>query len=156
MKGAILEKQEMYYTYMDVIFESMDIMGGDFNWLITDYECNRYIDPIIFDNTNNYVWISGDKLYKFLRENKIQFIWGSFTAFEKNIDINEILKYDLPPSANGFFGNDRIEMRHPLSVVEIVAADSSYVYVVSKDNYYIQKFLDWFPLAENLDTFFER
>ena len=154
MKGAILEKQEMYYTYMDLIFESTNNMETNFNWLITDYECNRYIDPIIFDTNNNYVWINSEELHGFLKENRIQFIWGAFIAFDKNIDIDDALKYDLPRSRKNFFEDNTIEMQHPLSVVEIIAADSTYAFVISKDEEHIKQFLAWFPLAENLEVYF--
>ena len=153
MKGFILEKQKMYYTHMDVIFESMDNMEVEYNWLITDYECNHYIEPFIFEKRHGYIWITGKELSKFLKENKIQFIWGAFTAFDKNIEAEKALAYCLPKSNKSFFENKILKMQHPLSIMEIIAVDSTLVFAVSLKDENIDQFLTRVPLAEDLHTY---
>ena len=156
MKGAILEKQEMFYTYMDVLFESMSNMETDYNWLITDYECNRYIEPITCERRGNFVWVTGEKLSEYLRENKIQFIWGVFSAFEKSVDIEEIMQYDLPKSNKRFFKSGIMKIQNPLSLMEIVAMDSSLVFLISSKEEYINEFMACFPMAKDLEMYLEQ
>ncbi len=104
LKGAILQKQNMYYTFMDKIFTGLNNIELEYNWLIPDYECNDYPHELIPFN-KEYVWISGEELNRIVYENKIQFIWGVFSAFEKDIKIEDALNYPLPyADGNSSFG----------------------------------------------------
>lgn len=150
MKGAILKKQKIYYTDMKLVFQAMNNVEVNYNWLISDYECNIYKKPLTFNRSDKYVWMTGDELSSFVKENDIQFIWGAFTAFEKDIAIEEILKYEIPKSNKAFFANSIMEFQHPLSIMEIIAIDSTLVFIVSQKDNYIDEFLTNLPLAEDL------
>ncbi|WP_291580368.1 hypothetical protein [Clostridium sp. UBA6640] len=80
---------------MDEIFLAFNNMQLNYNWLITDYECSDYPDEMMPYN-KEYVWISGRDLRRIVCENEIQFIWGVFSAFSKDVTLNDVLKYYLP------------------------------------------------------------
>ena len=84
MRGAILEKQKRYYTHMDIIFKAINNVHLNYNWLINEYDCNHYPDRFIPPN-KKYIWITGKDLNQVVHESKIQFIWGVFSTFNKNI-----------------------------------------------------------------------
>jgi len=158
MEGVILTKQkkDIFYTHMSMIFEALGNVETQYNWLITDYECNYYQSPITFDKRHDYIWLPGEELSLFIKENDLQFIWGVFSAFPKNIDINGVLKYELPKSNKDFFNKKRVEMQHPLSTIEIVSCDSSSVFVISNINDYINSFSKHFPAGENLQEYINK
>ncbi len=137
---------------MDEIFLAFNNMQLNYNWLITDYECNDYPDEMIPYN-KEYVWISGRDLWRTVCENEIQFIWGVFSAFSKDITLNDVLKYSLPyADGNPNFWVKNINMQHPLAEIEIVPLDSSLVLLISKHDEIVESFLNYFPYTEDLVT----
>lgn len=99
MKGAIIEKGEQCYTYLPKIFSAINNIQNKYNWLITDYE---YFPVIKNENqiliTEKYCWITGEKL-SYMVKNYIDFQWWNwavFTGFNKNIILDDILKFELP------------------------------------------------------------
>lgn len=153
MKGIIIEKGFKYYTDMSVITAPIKEEFSRYNWLITDCECNHYPDSRICFN-NDYVWISGEDFLGLVAQQSIQFIWSVFSAFSKDIPLNEILKYDWP-YADGYTGfwKNPISIQHPLAVMEIVPWDSSLVLAISKDGAIIDKLSSEFPQAEDLEQY---
>jgi len=141
---------------MDEIFLAFNNMPLNYNWLITDYECNDYPDEMIPYN-KEYVWISGRDLWRIVCENEIQFIWGVFSAFSKDITLNDVLKYSLPyADGNPNFWVKNINMQHPLAEIEIVPWDSSLVLLISKHDEIAESFLNYFSYAEDLVTYNSR
>ncbi|WP_454054680.1 hypothetical protein [Clostridium sp. Marseille-Q7071] len=141
---------------MDEIFLAFNNMQLNYNWLITDYECNDYPDEMIPYN-KEYVWISGRDLWRVVCENGIQFIWGVFSAFSKDVTLNNVLKYSLPyADGNPNFWVKNINMQHPLAEIEIVPWDSSLVLLISKHDEIIESFLNYSPYAEDLVTYNSR
>jgi len=141
---------------MDEIFLAFNNMQLNYNWLITDYECNDYPDEMIPYN-KEYVWISGRNLWRVVCENEIQFIWGVFSAFSKDVTLNNVLKYSLPyADGNPNFWVKNINMQHPLAEIEIVPWDSSLVLLISKHDEIIESFLNYSPYAEDLVTYNSR
>lgn len=150
MRGAILENQKMYYTYMNKIFYALDNIQLEYNWLISHYECNQYPDEHI-PCDKEYVWVSGVDLSRIVFENEIQFIWGVFSAFKKEIMLNDVLEYTLPyADGNPSFWSTSFNIQHPLAEFEIVPWDSSLVLLISKHDTVVESFLKAFPLAEDL------
>lgn len=153
MKSAILEKGEQYYTYMLKIFEGIGNEQINYNWLITDCVCypeNRKLRELF---SEEYVWISGEQLTEIIHKEDLQFIWGVFSGFPKNIVLDEILKDELP-FADGYkgFWIDNVSIQHPLADIEIVAWDSSLTLFISKVDGLIDKFRSSFPLSEDLSV----
>jgi len=150
MKGAILEEGLEYYTYLDEVFPAFENEQLKYNWLISVFECNQYLDDILPYGVE-YVWLSGKELTDMVCSKEIQFIWGVLSAFNKNIALEQVLKYDLP-WADGYkgFWHNPISIQHPLADVEIVPWDSSLVLLIAKDNIWVDRFLKHFPLGEDL------
>ena len=75
----------------------------------------------------------------------------------KNIELSEVLKYDLP-YANEYegFWNKPLTLQHPLSKIEIVPCDSSLTLFLSKDKKLVNSFMSSFPYSENLEDYLEK
>lgn len=157
MKGAILDKGEKYYTYLSKVFSAIDNAQKNYNWLITSCECypqSTEIDQLL---SKEYCWLSGDQLTRIIETEDFQWIWAVLSGFEKDIELNEVLKSELP-HADGYegFWNNPISLQHPLACVEIVPFDSSFVLLVSNNDEIVDKFRCSFHLSEDLETYNER
>lgn len=151
MKSAILEKGESYFTYMGPIFQGIKNEQIKYNWLITNCECypgNKKISDIF---SKRYCWLSGEQLTEIIYEEDFQFIWGVFSGFSKDINLNEVLEYDLPNADEyeGFWQNS-VKIQHPLADIEIVAWDSSLTLFASRIDELVNNFRQSFPLSEDL------
>lgn len=152
MKSAILMKGERYYTYLRKIFNVIDNVQIKYNWLITNCECYPSDENLNEIFSREYVWISGEQLTQIIEKNDMQFVWGVFSGFSKEISINDVLKYDLPfADGNGTFSKDDVKIQHPLADIEIVAFDSTFTLFMSKDEKLVDLFRRGFPLSEDLE-----
>lgn len=154
MKGAVINKGERYFTFLNKIFDAIENIQKKYNWLITGYECYpqhiKYVERL----SKEWCWITGDELTEMIETENIQWIWGIFSAFPQNVTEADVLKYELP-KANG---NDKIwknpiSIQHPLSVMEIIAWDSSMTIFISKNDEIVEKILMKNPLIEDLEEF---
>lgn len=156
MYGAILRKGEEYYTYLYRIFTGINMVQKDYNWLLTDIvaypETKEYQDLF----SKEYCWLSGEELTNIIEKEDFQWIWGVLSGFDKNIDIEEVLKYSVPyaDGYEGFWGNP-LSLQHPLASIEIVAWDSSLSLVISKNKQIIDNVRLVFPLSEDLEVYNE-
>lgn len=154
MKGAIIEKGEQCYTYLPKIFSAINNIQNKYNWLITDYE---YFPVIKNENqiliTEKYCWITGEKL-SYMVKNYIDFQWWNwavFTGFNKNIILDDILKFELPYADwyCGFWKNP-VSIQHQLADIEITAWDSTCTLIISKDDKIVNKFMKKFSNSQDL------
>jgi hypothetical protein len=138
---------------MQIILNPIESFAIQYNWLITDCECNYYPDSRIQLN-QEYAWLSGDELLKIVRSDDIQFIWAVFSAFPKGISLEDVLQSELP-YADGYqgFWQNPVGIQHPLALIEIVPWDSSLVLFITKDRTIIDTFTSHFPLAEDLEKY---
>jgi hypothetical protein len=153
VQSVILDKGESSYTDMEKIFRVIENEQTKYNWLITNCECyteNEQIDELF---SKEYLWISGEELTEVIAKVNIQFIWGVFSGFPKEITLEEVLKHDLS-FADGFrqYWVDNVIVQHPLADIEIVAWDSSLTLFISKDDELVEKFRRGFPLSEDLSA----
>lgn len=147
MKSILLKDKALpWYLDLNDIFSVLGDVPERYNWLISFYECSRYLSEIPFGK--EYVWIDGKRLRELIEKNRVQFIWGVFSAFEKDFSKEEILKYPLPDpeKMQGTFLRD-CTFSHPLSQIEITAWDSSYATVLAKDDALIDKIRLRYPLG---------
>lgn len=156
MYGAILEKGEEYYTFLEGIFSSINGEQNNYNWLLTDVFANPSNQIITDLLSKDFCWISGEKLTEIIAKENFQWIWGVLSGFEKSIDRDQVLKYPLP-LADGYegFWNNPVSLQHPLATIEIVAFDSSLTLIMSKNQELIDNFRESFPLSENLEVYNE-
>ena len=155
--GAINEKGEKYYTYLKKVFDAIDNKQKEYNWLITDCECypnNQKTEELL---NKEYCWISGEELTEIVNQEDFQWIWAVLSGFDKNIELSEVLKYDLPyvNEYEGFW-NKPLTLQHPLSKIEIVPCDSSLTLFLSKDKKLVNSFMSSFPYSENLEDYLEK
>ena len=154
MKGILHEKGFRVYTYMDIVMKPIQKEVAQYNWLIAEYDCNNYIEAIPIDK--EYVWISGDELINILNQNKIQFIWGIFSAFPQDVLLSEILSYGIPSIEENYkklYGTNPVGVQHPLAVMDMVPCDSSWFILISKDNTIVDKFIAAFPESRDLEAY---
>lgn len=148
--GAILEKGEKYYTYLSKVFTAIGGTQTEYNWLITDCECYPHLSDIDKLLSQEFCWLSGDELTSIVNKESFQWIWGVLSGFEKDITLEEVLKYPLP-YADGYegFWKNPLSMQHPLASVEIVAFDSTLTLIFSERKEIIDMFREYFPLSED-------
>ena len=156
MKGIILQEiKSNYFTNMKDIFDAMNNSQSDYNWLITDYECNHYPTNNISCN-QEYIWISGKELSDIVSIHGIQFIWGVFSAFTKDVPLAEVMKHTYPfADGNTGLWNPIIKTQHPLADIEIVSWDSSLVLVISKCESIVTDINNFYPDAIDIEKYID-
>lgn len=165
--GAIDEKSCKHYTDIYSVLSSMRGKQNDYNWLITDSEIIAWGEDLNKLNTHQcyfeidgkltkcsapeYKFLSGEELIDIVEKDRGQWIWGVLSAFEKNIKLEEILKYPLPFSdGNGDLWKNPVSLQNPLASVEIVPFDSGLVLFKSREKELVNLFRKAFPLSEDL------
>lgn len=144
MKRYISDSEEKYYTHMLKVLNSIGGRNLDYNWLITDIEAypqdDGELDKLISEN--DYLFLSTDELIGMLEKNDFQWIWGVFSAIPKEYTKEEVLKYELPFADGNYdiYKEDIFVIQHPLADIEIVAEDSSSVFIVANDDEIADKF----------------
>ncbi len=153
MRGLILHKGETYYSKFGLVFQEIEELAKEYNWLVSYPEC--YPENIdcqeIFNK--NYIWLSGDELLQILREENFQWIWGVLSGFDKSIQLEDILKEPLPDAENEDVWKNPLTIQHSLATIEIMAWDSSYSLFISKNDAIIEKISIIYPLAEDLEEY---
>lgn len=152
MKRLISCDDEKFYTHMLKILNSIGGKSLNYNWLISNImaypQDNGELDKLILEN--EYLFIDNLELIEILEKKDFQWIWAVFSAIPKQYTIEEVLKYNIPFAENNTFiyqDNNSI-IQHPLADIEIVAEDSSSVFIVSKDDDIIEKFKKIYPKSK--------
>ncbi len=151
MKGLLLEElSSRYFINLQDIFGVIGKVQKDYNWLISNYECNIYPSKKIpFDK--EIVFIEGEELEQIVTSHEIQFIWGVFSGFKKEISLESILEYPIPfADGNKAIWNSDICTQNPLADIEIIAWDSTLAVVVSKEDKFIETIKKNYPTARDL------
>ena len=149
MYGLFITKtpEDKYFTNLEEVFNVLGNVAMEYNWLLTDYDCNIYPSDKIPAN-GQFVWISGDELFRILKKQKIQLIWGVATAYTKDITLDEVLQHPLPVAEEYYgFRNPEITMQNPLSNIEMISIDCTFLVVIAKSAEYITKLSDKYSNA---------
>lgn len=138
MRGCIIRNNRMPMKEIFCFIEGVE----EYNWLITNIECFPRNKEIAQFLQRDYCWITGEQLLKLVHKEDFQWIWGVFSAFQKDIEYNMILRHPLP-FADGYIGfwQNPITIQHPLADMEIVSWDGSLILVISKQNKIIDKLI---------------
>lgn len=146
------------------ILNAFNGLEKNYNWLLTDldwsypeHHLDYFEDFRIFDSSDNCLnsyWITGENLTKLANDNKVYFIWGVFSAFDKNqtIDLGEI-KEEPYADGNPDFWGENPKIQHPKAIVELVFWDSSLILLLSKDNTLSENFRNTFEGWKDLNSF---
>lgn len=150
MRGCIIENVE---TSIKDIYDCIE-NADKYNWLITNIECYPNDEKIIEILAGECCWIKGKDLLQLLHKEDFQWIWGVFSAFSEELELNEILNYSLP-YADGYTGfwKNPISIQHPLAKMEIVAWDGSLILVISKENKIVEAIVKKKAGAKDLETY---
>jgi hypothetical protein len=150
MKAAILEEGKTYFTDLLDVFEGVNNIQCNYKWLITGYECypTSKKNEEIF--SSEYVIIDGQELTELLKLDNFQWIWGVFSAFDKNIKNEKILDFELPYANENEKLWESVSLQHPLAEIEIVAWDSSKTLIFSRNDAVVDLFKNKFHLAKQL------
>ena len=83
-----------------------------------------------------------------------QWIWGTFSGFNKSIDQKDVLKYKFP-RADGYtkIWTLPVSIQHPLAEIEIIAWDSSLTVFISKEDKLVFKIMENYLLAQDLEEY---
>ena len=143
--GIIDRRNHKYYTHMSYVFQAINNAQTEYNWLITDCECyptNKKIESLL---NQKYCWLSGDELSTMIKQEDFQWIWGCLCGFTKDIPLEKVLSHPLPSAQdyNGYYQNP-LSLQHPLSSIEIIPCDSSWILVVSENKNLIDNYLPLF------------
>jgi hypothetical protein len=154
MYGAIINKGEQYYTDLYKVFNAINNVQKNYNWLITDCVCypsTKQFAEILY---NEYCWLSGSELTRIVEKENFQWIWAVLSGFDKSITLDEVLEYPLPyaDEYTGFWENP-ISIQHPLATVEIIPWDSSLTLIISRERKIVDDFKESFPLSEDLNYY---
>ena len=149
--GAINEKGERHYTDLNKVFDFINNRQVEYNWLITDCDCYPYnyvTDEIL---EKGYCWISGEKLTEIVEKADYQWVWAVLSGFEKSVELDDVLKYDLP-YADGYpgFWKNPLTLQHPLAKIEIVPWDSALTLILSEEKEIVDTFRKYFRESEDL------
>lgn len=151
--AVLIRGGDRTYTKLNDIFEGIDNSHKEYNWLLSNMEVSVLNNEALDEDLNNreYLFLTGEELDKLINENDIQFIWGIITGFDKNRTEEEVVE-ECIPQIEGFKGywDENISLQHGLSIIEIVACDSSYVIVVSDEDEIIKSMDKHFEEAVDL------
>jgi len=151
MFGLIVEEMKSkYFTNFKEVFDMLGEEAHKHNWLLSGYECNSYPSERI-PFAEPFVWLSGDELLMILEKHEFQFIWCVATAYTKETAFEEVMRYPIP-FADGYegFWTPCISMQNPLSVLEIVSWDSTFLLIISKSEEIIERFAHEYPASTDL------
>ena len=148
MKGCIIEGSEI-----EKVFNCIKELKN-YNWLITDMECYTDDKNLLNFIDNKYCWVHGKDLLKLLKIESSQWVWGVFSAFSKNIELNDVLKYEYP-YADGYkgFWKNPLTIQHPLATLEFVIWDGNFILVISEDHKIISDIMKKNNNARDLELY---
>jgi len=135
--GSLLEgacSRMPWYTDLRVVFEVLGGREREFDWLVTDVECNRL--PREFLPERAAWFFDGETLSDFVRRRSdpVQFIWAVLTGFERGTSI-DIADPSAVPYADGNpdFWRGELRIQYPGAKVELVCWDSSSTLLITED-----------------------
>lgn len=155
--GAILEKGEPYYTNLRKVFDAIENVQPQYNWLITDCVCYPQSPDTGALLSQKYCWLSGYELTSIVDQEDFQWIWAVLSGFRQDIPPEEILKHPLPyADGYGGFWKNPLSIQHPLAEIEIVPWDSSLTLIYSQRRDIVDSFRRYFPLSEDMASYNEQ
>jgi hypothetical protein len=142
-----------FHTCLGPIFEAFEGRQKEFNWLITEFECNHLPTAADWHNEEK-IWITGEELTKIIDDDDIQFIWGEIFGFGKELDFDTAMKNFRPRSKRTDLINSKNpQIQNSLATFQIICFDSGFTVLLSKDNDLSQRFRGYFKEAQDFNEF---
>jgi len=149
--GIFIGDGEPGYTLMKKMFDSMENYQLDFNWLVANYDCFPATEE--FDKLFNGdpVFLSGERITEIVNTEDFQWVWGTFLSFPKNLSEKEIMSHKLPwnDEYNEYY-KIPLSMQHPLAETEVIAFDSTFTIVLTKNKELYDRIRKAYPLSVDL------
>lgn len=151
MKRIYSEKDFKGYTCMSRVLSDLKLDNKDYWWLISDIEaCPRKKEYQDLIGDNYYLLLSTSELVNMLKDDDFQWIWAIFSAIPSTYEKEDILKFNLPYLRYFDEGQynpyvDEPKIQHPYAELEIYAADSSYMFMITENDELISKFKKCYP-----------
>lgn len=155
--GAINEKTHNMSKDLEMLFESIGNKQKEYNWLITECVSYPHNDEIARLLDSEYCWLTGEQLTELVKKENFQWIWAVISGFKKNVELQDVLKYDLP-FANGYggFWKKPLTIQHPLAHIEIVPWDGYLTLLFSDDKMIVEEYLQNIKNTIKLEEYIER
>lgn len=143
-----------FFTDLRLMFRAIGDRQRDFDWLLTDLECNwlgvRDGRPEPLPGNGPY-WLGGDELSRLVAEYDMQLIWGVLSGFTRGTAI-DLDRLEVVPYADG---NSELwveepHIQHPHAEIEIVCWDSTSTLLLCRDRSIGESFRQYFPEAVDL------
>lgn len=78
MRGVVIEKGEKYFTFFKKLFVSVNNIQISYNWLITGHECYPQNEKYAGLLSEEFCWMTGEKLTEMIENEDFQWILGIF------------------------------------------------------------------------------
>lgn len=144
-----------FYTDLQVVFEALGGREREFDWLVTDLECN-WSPPELMPAWKGPCLFDGATLSSLVRRqtNKIQFIWAVLTGLDRGSSI-DLAHLPVVPWADGHegFWSKEPSIQYPGARVELVCWDSSLTILLTSDTDLTARFRAGFPEAVDLSAY---
>lgn len=151
--GTILEGpcKMPFYTDLQSVFRAFGGRELDFDWLVTDLDCDVF--PPEFQPMNSSWVLAGRTLNDVVmrQTTPIQFNWAVLSGFRGGAKV-DLAHLEVQPYADGnpSFWSGRPAIQHPGASIELVCWDSQAVMLMTKDDDLTQRFRSYFPEARDL------
>lgn len=155
--GAILRKGELFYTNFADVFEKLEGVQNDYNWLVTEAQitASRTPDTLELIEDNKHIWLDGKEMTKAVSD-VTQWIWGVLSGFDNSVSEEDALKSPLPwADCNSELWKLPLKMQNPLAKIEMIAFDSTYLLLYTMDKSLYERFRKAYPLSEDLEECIE-
>jgi hypothetical protein len=133
-------------TDLRVVFQALGGRQREFDWWITNLECNWYPPGFPLEKTK---FLNGDELTRVVEAHDVQFVWAVLSGFAKGSKVDT---HCAPPRADA----EEEVIQHPQAVVEIRCFDSSSTLLLSRDDDLTARFRAFFPEAFDLGEYHGR
>lgn len=156
MKSIITRvHQKKHTTSWKDIFNVINDTKDEYNWLVTDRECYSMPESFLKEIIDAKYWfLTTSELLKLDVDARLMWCWGTFSAFEKSISLEDILKHPLPyANGNTELWQDKVKVQHPLATMEVIEWDSTYVLFISKDDEIVNKYMQIELSAKDLEIY---
>lgn len=155
--GSLLEgtcARMPWYTDLRTVFEALGGREREFDWLVTNLECNWY--PPELSPEREARFFDGETLSSLVRRQtqRIQFIWAVLTGLDRGASL-DLASLPVLPYADGHrgFWSGEPEMQYPGARVELVCFDSSMTLLLTSDADLTARFRATFPEAVDLAAY---
>ena len=154
MRGVVIETGQEYFSFLSGIFLAIGNAQKNYNWLITPYECYPRTKEYKEKMSGEYCWVLGEDLTSMVECEDFQWIWWTFSGFNRNLAREDVLKYKFP-RADGYtkIWTLPVPIQHPLAEIEIIAWDSSLTVFISKEDKLVFKIMENYLLAQDLEEY---